>query len=158
MDEKDWEVDQDGNPRDPWQFTNYIPFMSETGELFTFATGSKSGLNAIGDLLRGYLASKRKYPNDHLKVAIGVGSFKTKKYGRIKHPEFTIIGHTPKAEFNEALTNAGVFVPDADVPSAEPVKQLKDELNDEIPTFGGSPSRGTSRTSNSPTSPWAKNA
>jgi hypothetical protein len=142
MDEKDWEVDQDGNPRDPWQFTNYIPFMSETGELFTFATGSKSGLNAIGDLLRGYLASKRKYPNDHLKVAIGVGSFKTKKCGRIKHPEFTIIGHTPKAEFNEALTNAGVFVPDADVPSAEPVKQLKDELNDEIPTFGGSPEPG----------------
>jgi len=45
-----WEADSAGVPRDPWQFTNYLPLLDEQGGIFTFATSSRGGLTAIGDL------------------------------------------------------------------------------------------------------------
>src|SRR6516165_2607157 len=39
-DQSKWEMDATGKPKDPWQFTNYLPMMNEAGELFTFTTSS----------------------------------------------------------------------------------------------------------------------
>ena len=47
-----WETDSLGAPRDPWQYTSYLPLMGETGDLYTFTTSSRGGLGANGDLCR----------------------------------------------------------------------------------------------------------
>src|SRR5262249_771929 len=47
QDQSTWELDSTGQPRDPWQLTNYLPLMNELGELFTFTTSSRGGLGAI---------------------------------------------------------------------------------------------------------------
>jgi hypothetical protein len=52
LDQGDWEMDEQGRARDPWQFSNYI-VMKEPGQaaseefLYTFATSSKGGLGAL---------------------------------------------------------------------------------------------------------------
>src|SRR5262245_20111573 len=56
-----WEADSEGLPRDPWQFTNYLPLLDEQGGIFTFATSSRGGLTAIGDLTRRYPAESAGY-------------------------------------------------------------------------------------------------
>jgi hypothetical protein len=58
-----WELDSQGKPRDPWQFTNYLPLMNEKGELFTFTTSSRGGLGAIADLSRRYARHRKRHPN-----------------------------------------------------------------------------------------------
>ena len=126
-----WEKDSSGEPRDPWQRTNYLPMMDEAGELFTFATSSRGGLAAIAGLCRTYAQHRRKHPDVHPMIALEVDSYQHQKreYGRIKVPRFTPMGWAPKVKFNEALVAAG-FAP-ADEPPA-----LGDEAqadNDEIP-------------------------
>ena len=37
-DESLWEKDDKGQIRDPWQLTQYLPAVDETGEVFTFST------------------------------------------------------------------------------------------------------------------------
>jgi hypothetical protein len=98
-----WEVDGSGVPRDPWQFTNYLPLLDEQREVFTFATSSRGGLTAVGDL--------------------------TRRYGR--HPLFRPAGWAPKAGFNEALAAAG-FTPGTEPPASQEETQA-DEMNDDIP-------------------------
>src|SRR6516164_1388601 len=40
-----WEIDTDGEPKDPWQFTNYLKMNErETGEVYAFATSTTGGL------------------------------------------------------------------------------------------------------------------
>jgi hypothetical protein len=51
LDKEMWERDSEGTPRDPWQFTNYLVMREvATGEVYTFATNSKGGRSAIGEL------------------------------------------------------------------------------------------------------------
>jgi hypothetical protein len=139
IDEANWEIDSTGNPRDPWQFTNYAPMLDEAGNLYTFATSSRGGLAAIGDLIRVYVASRKMFPDDHLMVKLEVGSYahKNRAYGRIKVPKFTPVGHTPKASFDAALMTAGVPVAERAVP--KPALPIEIELNDSIPDFGEEP-------------------
>ena len=54
QDHATWETDDRGEPRDPWQFTNYLPMMDENSELYTFATSSDGGLTVVSDLVRRY--------------------------------------------------------------------------------------------------------
>ena len=42
-----WEADSEGLPRDPWQFTNYLPLLDEQGGIFTFATSSRGDLRLL---------------------------------------------------------------------------------------------------------------
>jgi hypothetical protein len=59
-----WEVDtNNGQLKDPWQFTNYLPLLAADGALFTFTTSSRGGLGAIGDLARRYGKHSRKHPD-----------------------------------------------------------------------------------------------
>jgi hypothetical protein len=136
-----WEVDSNGKPRDPLQFTNYVPMMDEADNLLTFATSSRGGLSAVALLIRNYVTCRKKFPNDHLKVALGVDSYqhKNREYGRIKFPKFSVVGHTPKSAFNEALTAAGVVVDERVEPGPEPVVPTEIESNDSIPNFGEEP-------------------
>lgn len=107
-DQADWEVDDQGRPRDPWQFSNYIVLKDPgqdavEGNLYTFATSSKGGLGAIGALCREYGKEMRRRPDMYPIIRLGVDVYEHRTYGRIKTPTLTIIGWEPKAQF-EATT------------------------------------------------------
>jgi len=129
-----WEADSAGVPRDPWQFTNYLPLLDEQGGIFTFATSSRGGLTAIGDLARLYARHRRAGHRDvHPMIALDVGSYlhPNREYGRIKYPLFTRMGWVSKTAFNEALAAAG-FTPGAEPPALQEEAQAE-QMNDEIP-------------------------
>lgn len=106
-DKAQWEIDEQGRERDPWQFSNYL-VMKKTGEsgddaLFTFTTSSRGGLNAIGELCKVYGKEMRQRPDEFPIVSLEVGSYNhsNKAYGRIKFPIFKVVGWAPKAEFTD---------------------------------------------------------
>jgi len=121
IDEADWELDESGKPRDPWQFTNYLVMVeAETGQLYTFTTSSKGGLGAVGELCKAFGRYMRQHPDVFPVVEIGVSSYqhRDRTRGRIKVPTFKIIRFEPKAKYVEALAAAN---------SAEPSDQVTEE-------------------------------
>lgn len=118
-DKTQWEIDEQGRERDPWQFSNYL-IMKKPGEsgddaLFTFTTSSRGGLNAIGELCKTYGKEMRQRPDEFPIVALEVGSYQhsNKAYGRIKYPIFKVVGWTAKGEFAEALASEDDAAPEA---------------------------------------------
>lgn len=99
-----WEVDAQGREQDPWSFSNYLLLKAVDGEdIFTFTTASKGGLNAIGELCKGYGKLMRQKPDEFPIIELGTDSYTHKEYGRVKTPKFKIVGWAPKAAFAEAL-------------------------------------------------------
>jgi hypothetical protein len=90
-----WERYDDNKPRDPWQFSNYLVFVNlDTSDLFTFATSSRGGLDAIGELSKTYGKRLRQVPNELPLVELDCGSYQhsNKSYGEIRFPVFKIVG------------------------------------------------------------------
>lgn len=102
-DPSQWETDDRGEPRDPWQMTNYLLLEGDEEELYTFTTSSRGGLNAIAELCLKYGKVGRQKPKDYPVIEIGTGSYlhSNKNYGRIKYPTLVIVGWSPKADFAE---------------------------------------------------------
>jgi hypothetical protein len=101
-DDHEWEVDDNGKPRDPWQLSNYLLVKGMAdGELYTFTTGSKGGRDAVGDLCKAFGGVMAQHPDEYPVVAIGVRSYEhpNRSYGRIKTPEFKIVGWLGKDTF-----------------------------------------------------------
>jgi len=115
-DEDGWEIDTNGKPRDPWQFSNYV-IMKAAGEqyseaeAFTFATSSYGGISAIAALAKEFGNEMRKRPDEYPIVELGVRAYDhpNKEYGRIKNPTFAIVGWESKDLFE---------------PGAEPAKKI----------------------------------
>lgn len=106
-DEDAWEVDTQGKPRDPWQFSNNL-IMRPAGlrkapdddVLYTFSVSSKGGLTAIGELCKFYGHEMREHDGQYPVIALDVGSYKHSnlEYGRIKFPILKPTGQwEPKA-------------------------------------------------------------
>lgn len=98
-DEDQWETDNDGKPRDPWQYSNYIVFKpvgrkAKEDELLTFATSSKGGIGAIGELCKSYGKEMRTHPEQYPIVEIGVNKYKhsNPEWGWIKVPTLKLVG------------------------------------------------------------------
>ena len=105
-DQSEWDVDDRGQPRDPWQLSNYLLMKGVSdGELYTFTTGSKGGRDALGDLCKEYGKVLVQHASEYPVVAIGVRFYDhpNKSYGRIKTPEFKIVGWVPKKTFTPDL-------------------------------------------------------
>jgi hypothetical protein len=104
-DEALWECDDAGKPRDPWQFTNYLPLVNPENpdQTFTFTTSSKGGLSAIAKLCREYgrACEKEGRKDQYPLVKLSTGSYahRDRSRGRIKFPVLTIIGWVNKADF-----------------------------------------------------------
>ena len=91
-DQAGWlEKDASGRLRDPWCEQCYLALTRvDTGELFTFVTGSKGGIEAIAKLCGVY---GRKLHDGILPiVALQSTSYKHRQYGRIDKPELQIVG------------------------------------------------------------------
>ncbi len=98
-DKERWEFDNDGKPRDPWQYTYYLILRAiKDGEIYTFATASKGGRACIGELAKVYGKMSRQRPNEWPVIEIDVGSYqhRDRSFGRIKFPIFKIVDWVPK--------------------------------------------------------------
>lgn len=98
-DEDQWDVDNDGKPRDPWQFSNYIVLKqpgkkAKEEDLLTFATSSKGGIGAIGELCKTYGKEMRTHPDQYPIIEIGVHKYKhsNPEFGWIKVPTLKVVG------------------------------------------------------------------
>jgi len=102
-DSDQWEVNEDGEARDPWQMTNYLLLIDSESEPYTFTTSSRGGLNAIGELCKAYGKAMRQHPDEFPVIEIGVGSYlhTNKAYGRIKFPTFNIVGWAKRYVFDD---------------------------------------------------------
>jgi hypothetical protein len=110
-DKEKWELDTATHqPRDPWQLTNYLVLMDpdDKEDLYTFATASRGGLNAIGALCKEYGQKGRTKPDQFPIVELGVDSYNhpNKQFGRIKVPTLEIVGWAPKDVFADAVDEA----------------------------------------------------
>lgn len=127
-DTSEWEVDQaTGQPRDPWQFSNYLVMKEvvegkKEGEVYTFATSSSGGLQAVGDLCKFYGGKMKYHPSEYPVIALKVGSYmhSNKAFGRIKIPVLQVAGWAPKAAFGDmeldAMAAAQLAGPQDEVP------------------------------------------
>ena len=133
LDENEWETDDAGQARDPWQFSNYLLMLGpdlDTGEMtqaYTFVTASRGGINAVGDLCVKYGKMRRQRPNDMPVVELSQGSYqhKDRSLGRIKYPIFNVVGWEPATIF-EGMTD-----PNRPVDPEEAEGDLQD--NEQIP-------------------------
>jgi len=127
QDQNEWEVDDQGRPRDPWQFSNYI-VLKEPGQdaseenLYTFATSSKGGLGAIGTLCRAYGKDMRTRPDEYPIIRLGTDSYNHRVYGRTKVPLITVVGWEPKAQFESAATGAAPSNQQEPAPTQAPAR------------------------------------
>jgi len=110
LEDTEWEVDEtSGKPRDPWQFTNLVVMrqMGTKGDdegLFTFATSSRGGINAVGALCKTYGKKIRENPNAYPIVELNVDSYmhSNKQFGRIKIPVLDVVGWAAADDVNDA--------------------------------------------------------
>ncbi len=58
-----WDIDDRGNPKDPWQQVMYLPLLSVTdGELFTLSVSGIAGMREAGALSRAYGGRRKTRP------------------------------------------------------------------------------------------------
>src|SRR5438270_6564763 len=118
-DESAWAEDEGAQRRDPWQLSNYLVMADpNTRELFTFATTSKGGLGAVGQLCKPYGKMMRQQPDKIPLVKLGFGSYKPRDpaRSRVKYPTFEVVGWTNKQPYLELLEPSGAS--EADSPPA----------------------------------------
>lgn len=96
-DERDWELQDDGTRRDPWQFNASIPLTRlDTGECYLFSVSSKGGLRAVNGITRTY-GSRVRAKGDATGlpiVELQPDSYKHKQYGKIYFPVLHVVGWT----------------------------------------------------------------
>jgi hypothetical protein len=99
-----WEVDVTGKSSDPWQFSNELVLKDQSVEgddgLYTFTTSSRGGINCVGDLCKSYGKSATMRPNEWPVIALNVDSYVHDSYGKIKTPQFDIVGWVAKSAFD----------------------------------------------------------
>jgi hypothetical protein len=98
-DEAEWELDDRGAPRDPWQKTYYLlmrqlddagkPMEGEEG-LYTFTTSSVGGRDCMIELCASYGKWMRAFPGKFPVVSLSSRKYPhpNKSYGIIKTPKF----------------------------------------------------------------------
>ncbi len=130
LDQGLWEIDEKTKqPRDPWLFTNELVFRGqETGDEFVFATSSKGGLGAIGELCKAYGKLYRQKPGMLPVIELGNDHYAHKVYGKTYFPVLRLVDwvrDTASADSTEAPPEPArpVAAPvTAQVPPAAPAK------------------------------------
>jgi hypothetical protein len=99
LDKTKWEH-ANGQAQDPWQLTNYLPLRRiDNGELYTFATNTKGGLSAIGELCKEYGKAMRQQPDQDPVIALDASSYlhRDRSIGRVHVPVLNnIVGWVAK--------------------------------------------------------------
>jgi hypothetical protein len=128
LEQSTWEKDAGGEPRDPWQLTNYLPMINEAGEVFTFSTASRGGMGAVADLCRIYSKARQAHAEDFPVIELQCGAYQHQnpQFGRIKFPEFKRIGWAPKVTFWKAIGADNLI-------DQEKTSLLSEDFSDDVP-------------------------
>jgi hypothetical protein len=113
----DWAIGLSGAPEDPFQHQICLVLQTPgTHELFTFATTSKTGRRAIGNLLRHYDRMRKKDADHYPIVRLKSSGFNHRdpRIGFVPTPLLAVVGKAPKAS--------------AAVPDTAPAADFNDEI------------------------------
>lgn len=92
LDKATWPLDKEGRPQDPWQFTNVLGLKdAKSGEEYTFATSSRGGIGAIGQLCKEYGKVYRMKPGFLPVIELQVDSYKHSEYGKVHVPVLKLV-------------------------------------------------------------------
>ena len=140
-DKDDWPVDNNGMPRDPWQYSNYLIMMDQSGELYTYATASNGGLQALAKLSRAYSKGRWTRPGLFPVVELKVGSYDHRRYGPMKTPVLNVVHWVDRSIIDAVLANkeVGGELPIEDDEPAVIAKPTKPAKNDYRAVKEGSP-------------------
>lgn len=95
LDKSAWAIGLDGKPQDPWQEQYLLPLENpRSGEVFVFATGSYGGKRAASDLCSAWAKRESRGYRGQPIVQLQSGVMPTKKFGKVRCPEFKIVGWT----------------------------------------------------------------
>jgi hypothetical protein len=105
----EWGKDDNGVARDPWQRNALMVMIDEDDNIYTFSTGSKGGLSALGELVRAYCQHARMLPTQVPVIELQTSSYKhaNTSYGKVHTPVFKVIGWEEQAKFMALLNGAG---------------------------------------------------
>jgi hypothetical protein len=118
LDQKKWADGLSGQLADPWKHQiNLVLQHTETRELFTFGTTSKTGRRAVGNLLRHYDRMQKTDTGEVPVVRLRPGGFnhRDERIGWVPVPTFCIVGRAPRDS------------------AAKPDTSVAADMNDEIP-------------------------
>jgi hypothetical protein len=91
-DQTEWDVDDQGKAKDPWNFTNELPLADpETGEQMTFSASSKGGIGCIGNLCKAYAKERAQRAGLVPIIELGRDSYKHPTYGKTYVPVLAIV-------------------------------------------------------------------
>jgi hypothetical protein len=99
-DKDEWETDDQGQPRDPWQPIRVLYFADAKGDVLTYSASSKGGRDAIvkmlgtyGKALRESRAAGKTLGKPVVRIDTGFYMHPDKKRGKIYTPSLDIIGY-----------------------------------------------------------------
>jgi hypothetical protein len=123
-----WENGPDGKPRDPFQFTQYLPMIDEAGEVFTFSTSARGGVGALAALARQYARGRAAHRDAFPVIELRSDSYPHAVYGRVKFPVFKIIGWESKSTFWKAAGMEAPIAEQSDFGHSEPANEMDDSI------------------------------
>jgi hypothetical protein len=115
-DPSNWSTGLSGAPEDPWRHFVFLVLQSgETGDLFTFATSSKTGRRAAGSLLKHFDKMRRTHPDELPVVKLKTGGFhhKDDRIGFVATPLFAVVGRAPRDSAAKPDTSIAADMNDA---------------------------------------------
>lgn len=92
-DQATWELDEEGRPKDPWNFTNELPLADpDDGEQFTYSASSKGGIGCIGNLCKAYARAPERMQGLIPVLELGRDSYMHPVYKKTYIPVLKIAG------------------------------------------------------------------
>lgn len=142
LDENEWEQ-LSGKPVDPWQFTNYVVMCDQDGQMYTYVTASKGGLNAVGLLSTSFGRRRRMKPDEIPVIELHSRSYIHKDYGETFAPDLKIAGWAKIPEnFTELSSAIENDVNDTLIEDMRPTKPVKAAPAKVKPPVKTPPSKG----------------
>jgi len=125
-DQTQWEVDKEGKPQDPWNFTNELPVADpETGEQLVFSASSKGSIGCIGNLCKIYAKGRQSNPGLVPVLELDRTSYMHKEHGKLYVPVLNIVewiendGAPRAVASNEDAPAANAPASQAETPAAK---------------------------------------
>jgi hypothetical protein len=81
--------------------------QTDTNELFTFRTRSKTGRRTVGNLLRHYDRMRKTHPDQYPVIRLKKGGFQHRddRIGFVPTPTFVVVGRAPEGSTTKPDTS-----------------------------------------------------
>ena len=119
---------------DPWQFANFcMMYCPDNNELYTFTTGSKGGLGALGGLISTFGRHFAAKPSELPIVQLETKSYNHREFGETFVPVFKLVGWTETTEELISATDTPQDFIDEIVDDGDPNRPTKQSKPRSVP-------------------------